>query len=389
MSDQQETLGRLDQLLMRVLDGEATVQERQELLALPDSEVQLAALRGLSEVLVEAVRTAAGQEPELAEPVLCALGRDDGWSTIAGAMRQSVAGSIDVADQVMASLGLTDEVSEALSELRGLASSPVDLVDGVMASILEEASPEASAETVDKLEVASPEAWVSALHDGELSVEERLRIANELPGDQRALAELTAYAEIGRMVRQALREETRQVSLEQVWPKVAGSIGLESPDHVPGWEPVAAALRTAVATRSELTLGEQRELADHVMAALPQETMEPVELNLAPDPSNAALPWWRGVVGPGLALVAVALFMVSWVQTGGEAPGTPGIDSMEEVFELASANDAELEDFEMADGVMLHVLQAEEGGPMILMLEEVSDSHREDDGWEDIDWEEI
>ncbi len=294
MTDSQDTLARLDQLLMRVIDGEASLEERRELLTLPEADVQLAELRGLSEVLSEAVMAAAGDEPELAGPVLEALGRDDGWSAISDALRESVDRPVDVADGVMAALGLSDAVDVAFSGLRDLASEPVDVVDGVMAAILDEATEEAPVAAAEALEEASPEAWISALHDGELPVEERLRIAADLPQDRAALSELTAYAEIGRLVKTALTQEARQADLSPVWAAVAQGIGLDGPEHVPGWEPVGLALRAAIEDRARLTVGEGVELSAAIMAAIPEPQPGPVEINLDPELG----PEKRATLGP-------------------------------------------------------------------------------------------
>lgn len=395
MTDQQDTLKRLDQLLMRVLDGEASVEERRELLSLPDADVQLAELRGLSDVLLDAVMAAAGDEPELAGPVLQALGRDDGWAAISDAMRESVVAPIDLADGVMAALGLSDVVDAAFSELRGLASEPVDVADTVMAAILGDAIATVPVAAAEIVEEASPEAWLSALHDGELAIEERLRIAGDLANDRAALNELTAYAEIGRLVKTALTEQTRKADLAPVWAAVAHGIGLEGPEHVPGWAPVGAALRAAIEDRAGLTAGEQVELADAVMSALPEPKPEPAEINLAPEtePETRTAPWWRQITLPALALATAAMGIMFVIQGSEVVPGpgvTAGNDrSVEEAFELASVNHAELEEFETAEGVMLHVLQSEDGGPMILMLEEISDQQLDDQAWDDIEWEEI
>ena len=365
MTDQQD-ITRLDQLLMRVLDGEATAEERRELLNLPDSELQLAELRGLSGVLHDAVVAAAGSEPELAGPVLQALGRDDGWTAIGDALRSSVA-------------------------------EPVDVADGVMAAILGEAPAEAPIAAAAQ-EEASPEAWISALHDGELPVEERLRIAEDLAGDRAALSELSAYAELGRLLKTAVSERSRRVELAPVWGAVAEGIGLEGAEHVPGWEPVSSALRQAITDRAALTPGEQVELADAVMSALPQPKPEPAEINLAPEapePERQAAPWWQLWALPAAVMASALLLLFTLFSGTGpgvvEGPGAVANNDreIEEAFELASVNDAELEDFETAEGVMLHVLQAESGGPMILMLEELSDQDDEDAGWDDIEWEEI
>ncbi|GEM_PF-1473725 len=399
MTAQQDTLARLDQLLMRVLDGEATVEERRELLSLPDSQVQLAELRGLSGVLLDAVRAAAGDTPELADPVLQALGRDEGWSAISAAMRSVVAHPVDVADGVMAALALADPVDAAFSELRALAAEPVDVTDVVMAAILGDAPAEAPVAAADKLDQATTEAWISALHDGELPVEERLRIAAELPSDRAALSELTAYAELGRLVKTALKARTRKADLGPVWAAVAEGIGLEGPEHVPGWEPVGAAVRVAVAERAAQTAGEQIELADAVMAALPLPRATVAELNLDGEPQpqsdSASVPWWQSMWAPAVLMAGAALALLLALQGGTDVMPSPGADpggdrASEEAFELASVNDAELEEFETADGVMLHVLQAGDGGPMILMLEELpNDQQLEDEGWDAIEWEEI
>jgi hypothetical protein len=261
-----------------------------------------------------------------------------------------------------------------------------------MAAILGTGAEIAPVVAADKLEEASPDAWISALHDGELSKQERLRIAPELAKDRAALAEITAYAELGRLIRSMVHQEVQLGQLDAIWPAVSDAIGLESPCHVPGWEPIGAALREAVADRSQLTAGDQREMADHVMTALPQPRSQPAELDLSPDTPSAApaVAWWRGLLGPALAVMAVALVMVSLIQNGSEVGPGPGpvIDEIE-IFELASANHAEIEEIETAEGVMLHVLQSEDGGPMILMLKEITDQQVDDEGWDSIDWEEI
>jgi len=350
---------RLDALLMRVLDEEASAEERGELTADPTTETHLAALRDLGALIRDAV------------------------------LEEAAAGVSDVAEPVMAALGLTDELSDAFASLRERADAPIDVADSVMAALADLEAPVATVAAAP-VEEAPSEAIYSALHDGELSAQERLRIAETLVNDRVALNALSAYAELGRLLRNTLKEATRSADLDGLWVGVARSIGLEDPERVPGWEPVSVALKAAVAERSQLTAGEQRELADAVMAALPAPVVEPVELDLAAVETAPRPSWFRSLAGPALAMAAALLVVVGLlVPDADEVPGTATGPDDAEVFELAQANDAEIEELVLGDGLMIHVLQGEEeGAPMILVIEEQPTEDVEDP-WAQIEWEEL
>ena len=76
---------------------------------------------------------------------------------------------------------------------------------------------------------------------------------------------------MGRLLRQELQEEGKQVDITGIWAQVAPAIGLENPEEVPGWEPLADVLREAVAQRATLSATEEVALTAAVMNALPRD----------------------------------------------------------------------------------------------------------------------
>lgn len=327
-----ETMDLLDALLMRVLDGEATDAERQQLLGLADAEPRLAEMQSLRARLRAALTERAADAPEVVGEVMMALSLDDGWDATADLLR---------------------------SELEGEA---IDVVGGVM----------------DALEVGQEQAVrVSALHDGELSVEERLELAGQL--DRTSITQMTEWANMGRLLRQELQEEVKQVDITNLWAQVAPAIGVENPEEVPGWEPLADALREAVAEQATLSATEEIALTAAVMNALPrdEEVVEEVTEESVVEEQPAWIRWTSS--SPALVFVVAMLALVA-VFYNGDSNGTDDpsasdervavIEAAPSEFEITASNEAEVEDLEVADEVTASVFQAEEGAPMFLMIDE-------------------
>lgn len=329
----EERLPRIDELLMRVLDGEASPAQRAELMALADADARLAPLFVLRERLRAAVLEEVGEPEEVVGEVLAALSIDDGWDATSLALREAL-------------------TSDATPDVSG----------AVLAAILAPEPPD-------------PEGALSALFDGELSVEARLELARRLHTDRDAHQTLAEYAEIGRMV----RESTQRIAgarFDGVWNGVAGAIGLDDPEAVPGWEPIGAAVREAVAENTRLAPEEAALLTGAILNALPR-----------PEPESApaaepALPWWRALLrAPMLvaAMVAAAALVVVNLPGPSEikaptvaevAPQNPIPTDTEGEIVIGAFNQAEVESLEVAADVMVQVVQLEDGAPVLLMIDE-------------------
>lgn len=326
---QQDAMQRLDVLLMRVIDGEASVAERAELLSLADADVRLAELSQLRSRLRDAVAVASSDPIEVVGEVMAALMLDDGWDVASEALREAVA-----------------------------EPSPVDLADGIMAALIPEPEPE-------------PAALLSALHDGELSAEVRRKMAGEF--DREALDALTSYAELGRMMREAVSAQVNRAAPIDAWEGVAHAIGLEDPNHVPGWEPLGDAIRAAVADASELSAEAEVAMTAAIMNSLPRPEVKP-EPVVEPEPGRWSLSRW--FAGSPATVVAVLAAMLLAVYAVGEQPptvqqdGTEAVAQLEQVLEIQINNTAEVEALEYADDVFVQVVQLEDGAPILLMVDE-------------------
>ncbi|MCB9742500.1 MAG: hypothetical protein H6740_07875 [Alphaproteobacteria bacterium] len=331
----------LDLLLMRVLDGEASEDERRELLALADAEPRLADARALRERLRAAVLEQAGELPDVVAEVMSALELDDGWEPLADALREAVA-----------------------------VPAP-DLSDLIMAAV-------APAPEPDPVE-ADPAALLSALHDGELSAAQRVQLAAGF-GREDHIA-LNHYAELGRLLRESLREHAQAESVESVWAAVAPGIGLSDPEHVPGWDPIAEALRAAVAETARQTPEEEVSLTAAIMNGLPRPEPRPVEepegsIMRPPEP----VPLWRMLLGnPTLIVAAVAAMLIAIYGFDPNGIQPSPIEPVEQAappvadngsLELLENNEAEVEELEYADEVIVQVVQLGEGAPILLMVDE-------------------
>ncbi len=328
-----DTMDLLDVLLMRVLDGEATHDERAKLLKLADAEPRLLEMTELRSRLREALSERASDAPEVVAEVMAALVIDDGWSETADLLRG------------------------------GLQLGPIDMVEEVM----------------DSLEVgAEPSVRISALHDGELDPAERVALAQTL--GREAMTDMTDWADIGRHLREALGAETKTVDLTDTWARVAVRVGVENPEEVPGWEPIADELREALREAARLTAQDEVALTVAVMNSLPRdESVEdaPTEVSVAPDEQASWIRWASSPwMIPVLLVALVAIYQNRGVDPEPEATPEriaavedPTFEQAENLV-IAAHNQVEMEDLALADEVTAAVYQAEDGAPMFLMIDE-------------------
>jgi anti-sigma factor RsiW len=206
---------------------------------------------------------------------------------------------------------------------------------------------------------------LSRLFDGELSVEERKTLAPALESDVAALSALNQHATLGRLIREAVDEQSRRVELSGVWAAVAPVIGMADPEEVPGWEPVRVALVAA--------LQEHGALSDESQAAMAASIMGEVEAHVAhmsratQTAKPASRRWLRWAV-PTFAVAAAAAAMLFTPIIG---DGVDGQGAEEVHIEYAERNDTQIEDLEYADNVFVHIIAPEDGsGPLIIMIDE-------------------
>ncbi|MEE2749868.1 MAG: RseA family anti-sigma factor [Myxococcota bacterium] len=347
MSEPTETVGRLDALLMRVLDGEATSAEREELLELADADERLAAHERLRVALRTAIMEVADTPVDVVGEVLEALSIEDGWGTISDALRSEVM-NFDISDSVMAAI--------ETPALEVLADEP---------------PPE-------------EEVVLSALFDGEVSVQERMALANRIASDTESRDTLNAYAQIGRLMRQSVEAEAKHVDLSGTWAAVAQAIGVEDPEHVEGWEPVGQALKDAVLAEAHMSQAESAELTEDILVAVRPRELVVLEPE-APEDTVELQPAQARHLLPAMAMAAMALvFAVPFLSPSDEGPTSDEPVATEELqLDFAEINQAEVENLEYAQDVFVHVIQDEgEGAPMIIFIEEEApmDDDLEDTG---------
>jgi len=326
-----DTMDLLDVLLMRVLDGEATPDERAKLLKLADAEPRLAEMKELRSRLREALSDRASEAPEVVAEVLAALVIDDGWAETADLLRSELeVGSVDMVEQVM-----------------------------------------------DSLEVGcEPAVRISALHDGELDPAERVELAQTL--GRSAITDMTDWADIGRHLREALHAEVKAVDLMDTWGLVAVRVGMTNPEEVPGWEPIADELREALREAATLTAQDEVALTAAVMNSLPREESiedEPTEVSAPLDEQPAWIRWAsKPWMIPIILIALVAIYQnrdlkeeQPEVQETVAAVEEP---SLVEAFVIAAQNQVLVEDLALGDEVTVAVFQAEDGAPLFLMIDE-------------------
>ena len=274
------SLTRLDTLLMRVLDEQASEKEHQELLALADAEPRLAEQRALRESLRAALIDAALDPIDVVPQVLAALAIDDPWQSIASGLRDAVDGDIDLADGVMAAVGGAELPEQRVAAALGEDAVPTaDEARGIL---------------------------LSAMVDGELSREKRAEISGALADDKSALDQMTQFADLGRVLRTVVELETRQSNLDGLWEEICPQIGVEDPEYVPGWEQTAGMLRDAVQERATLSASEEGAFTAAIMNGIPgQEHLSEVQ---EPQREQAAANdgFWRVMGDPRSLMMAAA-----------------------------------------------------------------------------------
>lgn len=347
---QDTPLTRFQDLLMRVLDGVATPEERRELLQHADAAQALQEHTALRERLRVAVLDQVPEPFEIVGEVLHALGVDDGWSELGDALRDELALDIDLADSIMAS------VDEGTSSQVDAALDPAALAD-------------------------SRELLLSAMVDGELSRDQRIALSAQLVDDPAAMDLMTDLADMGHQLRDAVVGGTSRVDLSGVWAGVCQNIGVDDPEHVPGWEPVGDALRDAIEARA-LTPTESGALTQAILNGLPKP--EPVaEPEAELEPANAG---WSRILGdvkavPAMMLAAAVLLAVLAVpdlrDLFADDPPDPVpethaqlVEEPMQALELAEHNDAQVESLETFGDALALPVVGEDGAPLFLMIEE-------------------
>lgn len=245
-----------------------------------------------------------------------------------------------------------------LAELRGAlrealaVPGPVDLAGDVLELLMEDAAwapmgdalrDAVAAPTIDLadavLDHLDADLELSAWTDGELAPERKAAVVERLRKDPAARETLAFYAESGRHLREALSTKV------DVWPGVADAIGAD-PSGVAGWEPVADQLRDAFRAIPEI------DIAGAVQAAI--------------EPRLAKWPRWASLAVPLAGFAAAAAMLLAVLPS---SLPTQGLGSLA-TFALAAVNDAQIEEIETAPDVTAQVMQFEEGGPTIILVEE-------------------
>ncbi|MES2640115.1 MAG: hypothetical protein V4850_11550 [Myxococcota bacterium] len=359
------TPDRLEALLTRAFDGEATDEERDELASLA-AEPRLRALAELRDA-VRAALVVPGPV-DLAESVMSALDADAAWgpfgADLADAVRAAESGApaIDLVDSVMAAVeadAAWASVGASLTE--ALRAPAIDIADLVMAGIDQDAAwaplgasvrEAVAAPPIDIADLVmgavGPDAELSAYFDGELASDRTSAVAARLLRDAGARDQLATFARLG----EGLRSATHRGS--DVWAGVADAIGVER-DVVHGWDRIAAPLREAFAAIPPI------DVAGAVMAAV--------------EPAVVRMPRWASLGGPllGFAIAAALLFAV--------LPESPPVmpDAEGQLAEvvraapdlrLATINDAQVEELTAARDVVVQVMQFEEGGPTFILVDD-------------------
>ncbi len=314
-------------LTMRVLDDEATLPDRVALQADPAAMAEVDALRGVGDLLRAAL-----------EP-----------------------GEVDLADDVLAAIALEEDTLVRSSLIDALApAGRVDLADLVMAE-------------VDMLEVeaasgAAPLGWDEELLQEALAHHARVSLVDEVMATIEAahpvLEELDAHHVA---LVDALSPEGEIDVADAVMAELAS---MDAPE---GWEaaPLVVSLAPSIAI----------DVADAVMAALPPASVARPALQVIQGggvPSRRAralrVTSWLGVV----AAAAAALLVFVPDTTVDPASVAPvavraAVEpvALDASAPLAAVNDARVEALTTGAHVNAQVMQFEEGGPTIIMVEEV------------------
>jgi hypothetical protein len=342
-----EGLMPIDALLCALLEGSASVDQKQEFLDLVEADPRFL---GQSELFLRLRGAIFGEELDLQvlQDFLGALSAEDGWDDFADTLRDQATHISKIPD--------------------------LDLTDSIMAAV------GSAAPLVPDTELVAPEdqqlLLISRLFDGDLSVQARIDLAPRLESDVQALAALNDYATIGRLVREAVSEHSRRTDLSGIWAGVAPAIGLSDPEAVPGWEPIGAALVAAVREHGHLEETQQLALAASIMEEVEVHAAHMAGARSAKSETGG---WFKWVI-PTFALAAGAAAMLFF------AIIDDGVNSEFEEetinIEYAEVDEASLDELEYADDVFVHVMTPDDSdGPLIIMIDEdVPLVEMEDDG---------
>ena len=271
---------------------------------------------------------------DVADDVMAALALDAAFAPSGEALRAALAPAVtpvDVVDDVMAAITLDAAFAPFGSALREAVAPPegLDIVGDILAAI-------DAAEAADHSEME-----IAAFADGEVPADVRAEVARRLLRDPAARAAITAQAELGA----AIRDAVRSVEID-AWPAVARGIGAREVDEEALWAPIGEALRDAVrAPRIDV-------------AAAVMDSVAP--------PARSWAPKWFSFGSPVLVFAAAAALIVSILP--GPATDVPIVAS---VFVPGQVNDAEVEDMAWAEGVTGGIIAPEgEGGIMVIVVDD-------------------
>ena len=334
MSDRmpdQDGLEPIDALFCALLEGSASDVQKQKFIALAESDPRT---KGHSELLLRLRTAVLGPDDldlDVLQEFMGVLSAGDGWDDFADSLR---------------------------SEATNYENEPgSDLTDAIMATVDEQGL------------------LVSRLFDGELSIDERKAVAEDLGNDPQVLMELSHHATLGRLIREAVGDQSRVHDLSGVWPAVARQIGMPDPEYVPGWEPIGEAIAAAVAEHGRLEPD-----VGQAMTSMIMERVEDYSLRMSKAKSSSTerrSSWFRWGV-PAFALAAAAAALLVSPMFGDKAledpNSAPEFSDQDDGFEIqyAEKDEVEIEELDFADDVFVQVMADEEdaGGPVIIMIDE-------------------
>ncbi len=285
--------------------------------------------------LAQAVRAMAG-EVDIVSGVLARAGVASVLAPVAQAVRAQ-AGHVEVASAVLAAVELQDVPLPIAAAIAHEAGS-IDVTAAVLA--------------------ATDEAWISGMLDNELPAEARQAATGRLRGNKPALAQMTAFAEMGRRLRNEVQSEAGEVPY--LWASIAPQIGIQEPEAVPGWDAteLVAAVRAQAGEVDVVDAVMGRVLADRIRTASPAPAI--------PEPANR--PWI-----PVLAMAAAALFAVAVGGPGFFAgtPPAPGTSDGGTEVAFAQSDEIIINELEYAEDATVQVIQADgENAPLIIWVDE-------------------
>ncbi len=358
-------LERIEGLAVRAADGLATPEELQELLAAGVDVDEMARVRS---VVREALWP--GAAPELAGPVLRAVGLDDGYRRGA------------VAAALLAGRGGTPELSAAV--LGAAALDEVDTGPALRAALDAGAAPELGDDVLEGAgleDVAIGRAVREALYAGPTP---------ELADDTlAATGQADLDLDIGAMLRDALGGPAPDLSRD-----VLAAIGATEPDYGAllragmGEAPdLAGDVLAAIGADAEedliaAALVEGAGAAPDLWSAIAAEVGVPEAAPGAPEPALAEVVplaprrrWWLPAAGLAAAAAAAVLLVVG---LPGERDSNlhPAVASH---IHIEAVNEVEIEEIAVAPDANVQVLQFEEGAPTIIFIEDIEDSDGVDD----------